>query len=311
MLCKSIIIITGPTATGKTYLGIQVAKELGGEIISVDSRQIYRYMDIGTAKPDKAEQDQIPHHFINIANPDQCYSAGQFGRDVRKCIEQLGKRGVVPILVGGSGLYLQAVLNGFFEDSTDYAEIREILIRRLEDEGLEALYEELGELDPLAHARLSPRDGQRIMRALEVAHGSGESLVEHRNRAPEEPLNCIPLGVCLTMNREALYKRIDQRVEAMMQKGLLEEVEKLVKMGYGRGHYGMETFGYKELLDYLDGHYSLEEATNTVKRKSRQYAKRQLTWFRKDRRLRWLDVDAWGSQGIGERIIAQYRARIT
>ena len=310
MLCKQkIIIITGPTATGKTEIGITVAREVGGEIISVDSRQIYRYMNIGTAKPDKMEQSQIPHHFIDIINPDQRYSAGQFGRSVRQCIEALGKRDVVPVLVGGSGLYLQAVLDGFFADPADYSEIRLILRRRLEDEGLEVLFEELRELDPLAWKRLSQRDGHRIVRALEIAHGRGEELSEGQQRESEDPLDCVPLGFCLSMDREALYNKIDKRVELMMQKGFLEEVKNLLTMGYGRDSYGMETFGYKELLDYLDGNCSLAEATDIIKRKSRQYAKRQLTWFRKDRRLRWLYGDAWGHRGIAERIIAQYRAR--
>ena len=311
MLCKQkIIIITGPTATGKTEIGITVAREVGGEIISVDSRQIYRYMNIGTAKPDRMEQSQIPHHFIDIINPDQRYSAGQFGRSVRQCIEAMGKRDVVPVLVGGSGLYLQAVLNGFFVDPADYSEIRQILYRRLEVEGLDALFEELKELDPLAWKRLSQRDGQRIVRALEIAHGPGEEPSECRKRGSEEPFDCVPIGFCLNMDREALYSKIDKRVELMMQKGFLEEVKNLVKMGYGRDCYGMETFGYKELLDYLDGKSSLAEASDIIKRKSRQYAKRQLTWFRKDRRLRWLDVNAWGHRGTEERIIAQYLARV-
>ena len=309
MLCKQkIIIITGPTATGKTEIGINIAREVGGEILSVDSRQIYRYMDIGTAKPDKTEQSHIPHHFIDIINPDQRYSAGQFGRSARQCIEAMGNRGVVPVLVGGSGLYLHAILNGFFADPADYSEIRQILQRRLVDEGLETLFDELKELDPLAWKRLSRRDGQRIVRALEIAHGRAEKPSECWKREAEEPLDCVPIAFCLNMDREALYKKIDKRVEIMLQKGFLEEVENLVKMGYGRDCCGLETFGYKELLEYLDGNCSLTEASEIIQRKSRQYAKRQLTWFRKDRRLRWLDVNAWGQRGTGERIIAQYLA---
>lgn len=311
MLCKQkIIIITGPTATGKTEIGITVARKVGGEIISVDSRQIYRYMDIGTAKPDKIEQSQIPHHFIDIINPDERYNAGQFGRSVRQCIGAMGKRGVVPVLVGGSGLYLQAVLNGFFVDPADYSEIRQLLYRRLEVEGLDALFEELKAVNPLAWKRLSRRDGQRILRALEIAHGPGDEPTESRKKGSEEPLDCVPIGFCLNMDREALYSKIDKRVEIMMQKGFLEEVKNLVKMGYGRDCYGMETFGYKELLDCLDGKSSPAEASDIIKRKSRQFAKRQLTWFRKDRRLRWLDLSAWGHRGAEERIIAQYLATV-
>ena len=309
MLCKQkIIIITGPTATGKTEIGIRVAKEIGGEIISVDSRQIYRYMDIGTAKPDKFEQGQIPHHFIDIINPDQRYNAGQFGRSARQCIEAMGKRGIVPVLVGGSGLYLKAVLDGFFADPEDYSEIRRILQGRFADEGLETLFNELKELDPQAWKRLANRDAQRILRALEIAHLRGEKPSQCLEREPEEPLDCIPIAFCLNMEREALYKKIDARFEFMLKRGFIEEVQNLAKMGFGRDSCGLETFGYKELLDSLEGTRSLVEAGEIIKRKSRQYAKRQLTWFRKDRRLRWLDVNVWGLRRSGERIIAQHFA---
>ncbi len=310
MLRKQIIIIiAGPTALGKTCLGIQVALKLGGEIISADSRQIYRYMDIGTAKPEPGDLERVKHYFIDIKNPDEYYSAGRFGREVRACIKQLGERGIPPILVGGSGLYLQAVLDGFFEDETDYSEIRAHFKQRLERQGLAVLYQELGRCDPQAQTRISPRDSQRILRALEIAHARGEVQHARWAKGAEAALDCSPLGFCLEMNRESLYQRIDHRVDAMLEKGLLGEVESLVAMGYGRGSYAMETFGYQEVLDYLEGKLSLDDAIATIKCRSRHYAKRQLTWFRRDRRLRWMDLDAWGIQGVQERIATQYRSR--
>ena len=304
-----IPIITGPTAGGKTSVGIQVALKLGGEIISIDSRQIYRYMDIGTAKPSKEEQEQVRHHFIDIKNPDERYSAGRYGREVRQLIDQLCNEGIVPVLVGGSGLYFQAVVDGFFEGEAECAQIRIHLKMRLESEGLETLYEELGCLDPMAQTRLSPRDTQRILRALEIAHTGGPALADRRRQRSGQPFAGQPLAFCLNMPRQRLYQRIDQRVDEMMLQGLTEEVENLVSKGYGRASYAMDSFGYQEILDYLEGVCSLEQATDAIKRSSRQYAKRQLTWFRRDRRLRWLDQEVWGFQGVYERIVEQYQAR--
>ena len=300
------IVITGPTATGKTSLAIEIATRLRGEIISIDSRQIFRHMDIGTAKPDPNALAQVKHHFVNIKNPDESYSAGRFGQEVRQLINSLHQEKILPVLVGGSGLYLQAVLDGFFEDESDHEEIRSWLRERMAEEGLQSLHAELGKLDPLAQARLSPNDAPRVLRALELAHGQGGALSLQWQERPARPLECIPLAFCLTMARDRLYRRIDQRVEAMMRKGLLDEVRRLVEMGYGRDCRVMGTLGYQEILNYLDGRCSLAAAVNLIKRRSRQYAKRQLTWFRKDRRLRWLNLDVWARQGVLERITGHY-----
>ena len=183
MLCKQIIIITGPTATGKTGIGIKVAQKLGNaEIVSVDSRQIYRYMNIGTAKPNRDELESIRHHFIDVKDPDECYSAGSFGHEGRALIAELWEKKIIPVLVGGSGMYLQAIVDGLFVDGNDYSDTRQVLRQRLEEEGLEALFEELGRLDPQAQARLGANDAQRIMRALEVAYGGMEITGKRRER---------------------------------------------------------------------------------------------------------------------------------
>lgn len=310
-LCKSntLIIITGPTAVGKTAVGIEIAKKVGGEIISVDSRQVYRHMDIGTAKPTSEEQDAVRHHLIDIREPDKPYSAGQFGQDARRIIRELVDNNTAAILVGGSGLYLEAVVDGFFADDIEHSQLRVLLKERLAQEGLAPLYEELGHLDPLAHSRLASGDAQRILRALELAHDGGGGLLERWQHTALDPLACMPLVFCLSMDRDRLYQRIDQRVDRMVEQGLVEEVRQLVAMGYGRNTPAMGTMGYQEIMAYLAGEYSLESAVDLVKRRSRQYAKRQVTWFRRDRRLRWLNLGIWGAEGVFERILAQFVAR--
>ena len=301
-----ILIITGPTAVGKTGVAIEAAKLLNGEIISADSRQIYRCMDIGTAKPNQHDLENARHYCIDIKNPDETYSAGYFGEDARKLIHELHRKEILPILVGGSGLYLQAVLDGFFVDTADYSSIRSWLKQRLARGELGPLYAELGKLDPIAHSRLAPNDTKRILRALEVAQG-GTTLSSRWWNESVEPLTCTPLAFCLTLERRELYNRIDQRVDWMVRNDLVGEVKRLAKMGYGRNCPGMTTVGYIEILDYLEGKCSLKSSVDLIKRRSRRYAKRQLTWFRKDRRLRWLDLGKWGKRGILARVSDQYK----
>lgn len=300
-----IITITGPTAVGKTNMGICLAEKLDSEIISVDSRQIYRYMDIGTAKPEKAELERTKHHLIDIIDPDQQYSAGAFGRRARELIKEMNERGKVPILVGGSGLYLQAVLDGFFEDTEDYSALRLELRQRLKNEGIQALEAELEHLDPITHSHLNNNDIQRILRALEVALVKKRGLNELWNARTHTPLHCTPLSVCLTRARTALYSRIDKRVDEMVATGLLDEVRNLLSLGYTRDNWALRTLGYEELLDFIEEKCCWQDAIEQIKRRSRQYAKRQLTWFRRDRRMRWKDVDDWGMDGVVDRVMSQ------
>jgi tRNA dimethylallyltransferase len=311
MLCKQIIIaITGPTASGKTGIGIQLAKILErAEVISVDSRQVYRHMDIGTAKPTVREREGVPHHFIDVKDPDQVYSAGDFGKEARKKIEQLWREDAVPLLIGGSGLYLQAVLEGLFADEPDLEGIRQAILRRMEEKGLGALWEDLERENPVARMGLSPNDVPRIVRALEMAYKRGKG--DGAFLEGDGPFECLPLTFCLEMDRLRLYQRINQRADEMVERGLQKEVEGLVEMGYGRGCPGMGTLGYAEILDFLDGLCGFGDAVELIKSRSRKYAKRQLTWFRRDRRLRWLDTDRWGEKGVVERVLAQYQAEKT
>lgn len=307
MLCKQLILITGATATGKTEISLDIAGILPKvEILSVDSRQIYRYMDIGTAKPTLDQRALCPHHFIDILDPDQIYNAGEYSKAARPLIEEIWAREGIPVLVGGTGLYWQSVLDGFFTDHTDYQQVRVELEHRLQREGLESLYAELGRLDPITHGRIDPSDRQRILRGLEVAIGGAKPLSELKNVKEESAFECKAQMVCLTMDRSKLHKRIAQRVDAMIADGLVDEVQALIKKGYGRDSAALGTLGYLELLDCLEGQSTQEEAVELIKLRTRQFAKRQMTWYRRDRRLRELNLETWGRAGVVQRIIAAW-----
>lgn len=306
----SLILITGPTATGKTEIALQAAQHLPKvEIISADSRQIYRYLDIGTAKPTAAQQNQCPHHLLDVLDPEQNYSAGAYARAARRVVEQIWNRGGLPIMVGGTGLYWQSALDGCFEDETEYAPVRAELHNRLHCEGLAALYEELGRRDPIAQARLHPGDGQRILRALEVALAGKGTLSTLWREHAGRPWVRQPQMISLTMARSRLYERIDERVERMVERGWIEEVRALRAMGYDRGDSALGTLGYFELCSALAGHCPWQEAVERTKQRTRRLAKRQMTWCRRDRRLRELDLDVWGKTGVVERIVGEWEYR--
>ena len=300
------IVIAGPTAVGKTELALNLAKELNAQIISVDSRQVYRYMDIGTAKPDRADLDAVCHHLIDFIAPDDKYSAGSFGRDARSVISRLTATGTRAVLVGGSGLYLSAYVDGLFEAGEgDFTLERQRLRQRLESQGLPALYRELARLDPRTHLALEANDEQRILRALELVPAGGmHRLSVSRTHKPAR----APLMICLDMDRGQLYERIDNRVDAMVEVGWVAEVEGLLARGFDERAAGMQSLGYQEILSLLRGSTSLESAVGTIKRRSRQYAKRQLTWFRRDRRMRWLNIAQLGHDGVLDRIMTQTTA---
>ncbi|MCY3791835.1 MAG: tRNA (adenosine(37)-N6)-dimethylallyltransferase MiaA [Gemmatimonadetes bacterium] len=310
MLNKQLILITGPTATGKTEIALEVAQHLPKvEIISADSRQIYRYMDIGTAKPTAEQQNQCPHHLLDVIDPEETYSAGAYERAARSIIEQVWNRGGLPIMVGGTGLYWQSALDGCFEDATEYAPTRAELQNRLHCEGLASLYEELGRRDPVAQARLQPGDAQRILRALEVVMvGKGALSTLWRERKGQ-PLVQQPQMISLTMARNRLYEQIDQRVEQMVEQGWVEEVRSLREMGYDSSNSALGTLGYLEICSALAGHFPWQEAIERTKQRTRHLAKRQITWCHRDRRLRELDLDAWGKAGVVQRIVDEWEYR--
>jgi len=284
-----VLTILGPTASGKTPLSILLAEKLHGEIVSADSRQVFRHLDIGTAKPSKQELKRVRHHLTDILNPDEEYNAGQFGKDVEKIIRQIFRRKRLPIVVGGSGLYLKAVIDGLFEGPGKDPELRNQLEERLAAEGAEALLETLRKFDPVSASTMAPEKPRRIIRALEVYYITGIPLSKfHAEQRRESPFTFIQIG--LEWDRAELYRRINQRVDMMLEHGLVDEVKSLQEKGFDRRFNALNTVGYKEMFEYLEGKTSLEKAIELTKRNSRRFAKRQLTWFRADKRIRWVKV---------------------
>lgn len=272
---KHLIVIAGPTAVGKTALSIELAKHFDCPVISADSRQFYREMSIGTAKPTKAEMQQVPHYFIDTISIQDTYNVGQYERDAIECIDGLFKEHAHLILVGGSGLYINAVLNGVDEFEEIPAAIREKIINTYEGKGLAYLQEELKRLDEPYYNQVDLNNPQRIMRALEVCMHTGKAYSSFRKKEKKER-NFNAINLLINTERELLYSRINKRVEQMMADGLLEEVQQL----YPNKHLNaLNTVGYKELFDFMDKKSTLEEAVNLIKQNTRRYAKRQLTWF--------------------------------
>ena len=281
-----LIAVAGPTGVGKTAVGIFLAERLDGEIVNFDSVQVYRYLDIGSAKPTPEERRRVPHHLVDFLEPSEAFNAAEFVARADEVIATLYARGKQPILVGGTGLYLKALLHGLFEVG-DVSFVREKLQARLQKEGLEALYAELKRVDPETATKVPPRDRVRILRALEVYYATGRpfsALAREHAFAPRR-YPCLKIG--LTLPREELYRRLDLRVEAMLRAGLLEEVKGLLKKGFSPELKPLQAIGYRQLIAYLQGEISYEEAVRLIKRDTRRYAKRQLTWFRADPEIRW------------------------
>ncbi|MDU1321740.1 MAG: tRNA (adenosine(37)-N6)-dimethylallyltransferase MiaA [Clostridium botulinum] len=294
-----LLILAGPTAVGKTDISIKLAKKLNGEIISADSMQIYKYMDIGSAKITKEEMKGIPHHLIDVVAPHEEFNVSSFKTLAEKCIKDIWSRGKLPIIAGGTGLYINSLIYNYdFTDADRDEDYREYLTRLSEDKGKEYVHSMLKDIDGKSYEKLYPNDLKRVVRALEVYKITGKSISEY-TKENEKKLYNIPYNInyfVLNMNREVLYERINKRVDIMMDKGLIEEVKKLESMGYTPDMQSMKGIGYKEILFYLKGDISLDEAIYLIKKGSRNYAKRQLTWFRKDKRSIWIDKDKYRSE---------------
>ncbi len=287
---RPLYAVLGPTAAGKTALGVRLARQLDGEIINADALQVYRGLDIGTDKPPLELRDSVPHHLVDILDPEEPYSAGEFARLARPLIDEIRQRNRTPILVGGSGLYLRAVLEGLSPIPASDPQVRESLDRRCTREGLATLYEELLEVDPDTAGRLSPGDRQRILRALEVARSSGRTLSSWIRRKPlgGEPLAAVKLG--LTLPRNILYDRIAARVKEMLEVGWVDEVTTLLQTGIDPGVPAFQAIGYRQIVRYVQGGWSLKAAEEDTIRATRRYAKRQMTWFRKEEGVRWISA---------------------
>lgn len=281
------ICLIGPTAIGKTGLSLGLAAELHAEIVSVDSMQVYRYLDIGTAKATPAERAQVAHHLIDIAEPDEEYHVARFIRDAAAAIAGIRSRGRLPLLVGGTGLYLKGLLEGLFQMPPIPPEIREELRQRLEREGEGKLHAELARLDPESARRIPPGDRQRLLRALEILAATGLPWSHYLAERPQEPLLDNVLIIGLDCDRERLYQRINRRVEEMVALGLQTEVEHLLAMGYAPSLKPLQSIGYRHMIEYLRGNWGWEQTLELLARDTRRYAKRQLTWFRHMAGVHW------------------------
>ncbi|MCU4711924.1 tRNA (adenosine(37)-N6)-dimethylallyltransferase MiaA [Bacillus cereus] len=290
---EKVAVIIGPTAVGKTKLSIDLAKALNGEIISGDSMQIYRTMDIGTAKVTQAEMDGIPHYMVDIKNPEDSFSVAEFQERVRKHIREITERGKLPIIVGGTGLYIQSVLFDYqFTDDAGDVIYREQMEKLALERGVEYVHKKLQEVDPESAERIHANNVRRVIRALEIFHTTGEKMSDQIEKQEKELLYDVSL-IGLTMDREMLYDRINLRVDLMMEQGLLEEVEGLYNRGI-RDCQSIQAIGYKEIYDYFENRAPLEDAVSQLKTNSRRYAKRQLTWFRNKMDVTWFDVTDGG-----------------
>ncbi|MBI5888688.1 MAG: tRNA (adenosine(37)-N6)-dimethylallyltransferase MiaA [Deltaproteobacteria bacterium] len=284
-----IIVICGPTAAGKSSLAVELAGLFNAEIISADSMQVYRHMDIGAAKPSKAERDGARHHMIDVVNPDADYNAARFRDDAATLVEEITNRRKNVIVSGGTGLYIKALTEGIFEGPQADEAMRRGLVEYAEANGREALYERLKEADPVAALSMHPNNLRRVVRAIEVCYLAKRPVSElHReHNFSARPYDTLKIGLC--KEREALYADIEKRVDDMMAAGLVGETRALIAMGYQAGLKPMRGLGYKEMAGFLNKEYPLDEAVRLLKRNTRHYAKRQLTWFRKDAEIRWFN----------------------
>lgn len=287
---KSVVVIVGPTAVGKTKLSIELAKRFNGEIINGDSMQVYRGLDIGTAKVTPEEMQGVPHHLLDIRQPDEPYSAADFKRDAAHYIADIHARGKLPIIVGGSGLYIQAALYDFqFSEQKRDPEVTERLEKELEEKGIQSLYGRLKEADPVQAAKIHPNNHRRVIRAMEIFETTGMAMSEHLEKEKPESLY-DPIFIGLEMDRKLLYERINGRVDEMVDNGLLDEVGALYERGLQESQ-SMKAIGYKEFAAYYSQDQSLETTIELLKRNSRRYAKRQYTWFKNKMDIRWYLVE--------------------
>ena len=289
---KPMIILTGPTAVGKTDLSIQLAKAMNGEIISADSMQVYRHMDIGSAKVTPEEMDGVPHHLIDVLEPEEEFNVVVFQKLAKEALTGIYERGHIPIIVGGTGFYIQALLYDidFTENDGDTA-IRRELEKLAQTQGAGFLHQMLQEIDPESAAAIHQNNVKRVIRAIEFYRQTGKKISLHNEQEREKQSPYQFLYYVLDTDRKTLYERIDRRVDLMMEHGLVDEVKHLADMGCTRDMVSMQGLGYKEILDYLSGEIPLEEAVYILKRDTRHFAKRQITWFKRERDVRWLELE--------------------
>jgi len=298
---KRILVVAGPTAVGKTEYAIEAAKTFNGEIVSCDSMQLYRYMDIGSAKPTRQEREEAVHHLIDFLDPREDFSVARYQTLARKAIEDIMGRGRLPIISGGTGLYLNSILYDMdFASAGGDEALREELTAKAENEGPQAVHDILRDLDQEAADRIHPNNLKKVIRAIERLQ-AGEGKLRPFDRVASENKAYEPLLVCLTRNREELYDRIDRRVDLLIERGLVDEVQSLTAMGLTADDISMKGIGYKEIIEYLDGETTLEDAVQKIKKNTRHYAKRQLTWFRRYATINMFDLSEYLSEEEAKR----------
>jgi tRNA dimethylallyltransferase len=301
---RRAIIIVGPTCSGKTYSAINLAKRLNSEIISADSRQIYKYLSIGTAKPAEEELNSVVHHLADTLEPDEPFNISMFENDSLKIIDKLHNQNKIPVISGGSGLYIKALVDGVIDVDRPDENYREQLLNIKREKGIEYLYNLLQEIDPRSASTMMPQNWKRVIRAMEVFKYTGKSIVDiHLEQKRDIDVKFFQFG--LKWERKVLYANIEKRVDYMIESGLVDEVKSVLDMGYSGDLNSLNTVGYKEILAYIRGEHTLERAVELIKRNTRRYAKRQMTWFRKDRRIFWFDIkDSRDLENITDRIIS-------
>ena len=292
-----LLIIAGPTATGKSASAVELALRMGGEVISADSMQVYRGMDIGSAKVTGEEMRGVPHHLIDCVDPDETWNVVRFKEQASLAVRDIADRGKLPIVCGGTGFYIQALLYDIdFTQMEENAPLRKRLSDMAAEKGPEAVHALLAQRDPASAAAIHPGNVKRVIRALEFIEESGRSIAAHNAEQREKQSAYHSVFFVLTMDRAKLYERIDRRVDIMMQQGLLEEVTRLKDMGIARDSTAMQGIGYKQIYGFLEGEYDLEEAVRLIKRDTRHFAKRQLTWFRREKEVLWVDTDRFANR---------------
>lgn len=287
---RQVIVICGPTASGKTALSIELAKRINGEIVSCDSMQIYKKMDIGTAKPTTHEMQGIKHYLIDFVSPDERYSVADYKKDAKKAIKEILDRGKIPIVVGGTGLYIDSLIYEIEYQDIEFDEkYRKYLEKRVEENGLEELYQQAKKIDSEAIEKISKNDKKRILRILEIYHATGKNKTEQEKESRKREVEYDYKVYALNWDRDKLYERINKRVDIMIEKGLIDEVREIYQK-YNKFPTAMQGLGYKEVVKYLNGEISKDEMIDKIKQDTRRYAKRQLTWFRKNKQTIWLDA---------------------
>lgn len=288
---RRVIVIAGPTCSGKTSVSIELSKHFPSEIISADSRQVYKFLTIGTAKPTPEELKCVKHHLVDCLNPDEDYNASKFEIDSIKIIEELLEAGKTPIVTGGSGLYIRALVNGIFNSADSDEELRKEFHDKRKTHGDEYLYEELKKVDPLSASKMLPQNWKRVIRALEVYRLTGEPIWKHQENYKRD-INFSFVQFGLNWKRDLLYNRIEERVDKMIELGLVEETKNVLEMGFSKECNSLNTVGYKEIIAFLGNEISLDRAVELIKRNTRHFAKRQMTWFRKDKNIIWFDINS-------------------